>query len=147
MEFDKEDNLFNLFIDKKYPQKLFKKMFYNYDMNKLYPLRLISIDYINIFNKSNYVDLLVAHLINNNKESIEILKKRKENNLKEKNKKIKDSNKNNRQLSRSEISKSKTTTSNGGIGIIEEDPDDEDDDAGRTTSTFGKFFSGLNPFK
>ena len=143
MEFDKEDNLFNLFIDKKYPQKLFKKMFYNYDMNKLYPLRLISIDYINIFNKSNYVDLLVAHLINNNKESIEILKKRKENNLKEKNKKIKDSNKNNRQLSRSEISKSKTTTSNGGIGIIEEDPDDEDDDAGRTTSnrTFGKFFS------
>ena len=63
MEYDKEDNLFNLFIDKKYPKKLFKKMFYNYDMNKLYPLRPISLDYVNIYNKSNYVDLLVGHLI------------------------------------------------------------------------------------
>ena len=146
MEFDDEDNLFNLFIDKKYPKKLFKKMFYNYDMNKLYPLRPITIDYINIYNKSNYVDLLVGHLINNNKESIQILKKRKENNLKEKNKNIR-ANKN-RQLSKSEISKSKTTTISGEVGIIEEDLDEEDD-AGRTTSnsTFGKFFSGLNPFK
>jgi hypothetical protein len=146
MEFDKEDNLFNLFIDKKYPNKLFKKMFYNYDMNKLYPVRPICIDYINIYNKSNYVDLLVGHLINNNKESIQILKKRKENNLKEKNNKIRESNKNSRQLSTYELSKRKTT-SNGGIGMIEEDPD-EDDDAVRTTSNaFGKFFSGLNPFK
>ena len=92
MEYDKEDNLFNLFIDKKYPKKLFKKMFYNYDMNKLYPLRPICLDYVNIYNKSNYVDLLVGHLINNNKESIQILKKRKENNMKEKNKKIRESN-------------------------------------------------------
>ena len=38
-------------------------MVYNYDMNKLYPLRPISLDYINIYNKSNYVDLLVGHLI------------------------------------------------------------------------------------
>ena len=145
MEFDKEDNLFNLFIDKKYPKKLFKKMFYNYDMNKLFPIRLISLDYINIYNKSNYVDLLVGHLINNNKESIQILKKRKENNMKEKNKKIRESQ--SRQLSTAGFSKKKTT-SNGGIGIIEEDQD-EDDDTGRTTSNsaFGKFFSGLNPFK
>ena len=145
MEYDKEDNLFNLFIDKKYPKKLFKKMFYNYDMNKLYPIRPISLDYINIYNKSNYVDLLVGHLINNNKESIQILKKRKENNMKEKNKKIRESN--NRQLSTAEFSKKRTTT-NGGVGIIEEEPD-EDDDGGRTTSNsaFGKFFSGLNPFK
>ena len=149
MEYDKEDNLFNLFIDKKYPQKLFKKMFYNYDINKLYPIRTISIDYINIYNKPNYVDLLVGHIINNNKESIEILKKRKENNLKEKNKKIRESKRKNRQLSTSEISKSKTTSNNGGPGIIEEDPDEDDDDAGRTVSNsaFGKFFSGLNPFK
>ena len=41
MEYDKEDNLFNLFVDKKYPKKSFKKMFYDYDMNKLYPLRPI----------------------------------------------------------------------------------------------------------
>ena len=27
MEYDKEDNLFNLFIDKKYPKTLFKKSF------------------------------------------------------------------------------------------------------------------------
>ena len=27
MEYDKEDNLFKLFIDKKYPKKLFKKWF------------------------------------------------------------------------------------------------------------------------
>ena len=40
MEYDKEDNLFNLFIDKKYPK--------NYDMNKLYPLHPISLDYVNI---------------------------------------------------------------------------------------------------
>ena len=102
MEYDKEDNLFNLFIDKKYPKKLFKKMFYNYDMNKLYPLRPICLDYVNIYNKSNYVDLLVGHLINNNKESIQILKKRKENNMKEKNKKIRKSI--SRQLSTAEFS-------------------------------------------
>ena len=145
MEYDKEDNLFNLFVGKKYPKKLFKKMVYNYDMNKLYPLRPICLDYVNIYNKSNYVDLLVGHLINNNKESIQILKKRKENNMKEKNKKIRESN--NRQLSTAEFSKKRTTT-NGGVGIIEEEPD-EDDDGGRTTSNsaFGKFFSGLNPFK
>ena len=58
-------------------------------MNKLYPLRPIILDYVNIYNKSNYVDSLVGHLINNNKELIQILKKRKENNMKEKNNKIK----------------------------------------------------------
>ena len=87
MEYDKEDNLLNLFIDKTYPKKLFKKIFYNYYMNKLYPLRPIILDYVNIYNKSNHLDLLVGHLINNNKESIQILKKRKENNMKEKIKK------------------------------------------------------------
>ena len=59
-------------------------------MNKIYPLGPISLDYVNIYNKSNYVDLLMGHWINNNKESIQILKKkRKENNMKEKNKKNK----------------------------------------------------------
>ena len=72
----------------------------------------------------------MGHLINNNKESIQILKKRKENNMKEKNKKIREST--SRQLSIAEFSK-KITTNNGGIGIIDEDPD-EDDDCGRTTS-------------
>ena len=87
MENDKEDNLFNLFIDKKYTKKLFKKIFYNYDMNKLYSLLPIILYYVNNYNKSNYVGLLMGHLINNNKDSIQILKKRKENNMKEKIKK------------------------------------------------------------
>ena len=71
-------------------------------MNKLYTFSPISLDYVNIYNKSNYVDLLVGNLINNNKESIQILKKRKENNMKEKNKKIRESN--SRQLSTVESS-------------------------------------------
>ena len=84
-------------------------------MNKLYPLRPIILDYVNIYNKSNHLDLLVGHLINNNKESIQILKKRKE-----KNKKIRESN--NRKLSTAEFSKKKATN-NGGVDIFEEDPD------------------------
>ena len=59
---------------------------------------------------------------------MQILKKRKENNMKEKNKKIRESN--NRQLSTAEFSKK--TSTNGGIGIIEEDPDEDDADR-RTT--------------
>ena len=48
--------------------------------------------------------------------------------MKEKNKKIRESN--NRQLSTAEFSKK--TSTNGGIGIIEEDPDEDDADR-RTT--------------
>ena len=59
----------------------------------------------------------MGHLINNNKESIQILKKRKEKNM---NKKIRESN--NRKLSTAEFS-IKKATNNGGIDIIEEDPD------------------------
>ena len=53
-------------------------MFYNYDMNKLHPLGPISLDYVNIYNKSNYVDSPAGHSTNNNEDSIQILKKRKE---------------------------------------------------------------------
>ena len=66
-------------------------MFYNYDMNKLHPLGPISLDYVNIYNKSNYVDSPAGHSTNNNEDSIQILKKRKKNNMKEKNKKIRES--------------------------------------------------------
>ena len=84
MEFNKEDNL---------PKKAFKKMFYNYEMNKLYPFSPINLDYINIYNKSNYVDLLMGHWINNNKESIQILKKKEKKIIwKKKIKKIRESN-------------------------------------------------------
>ena len=122
-EFDYEDNLYNIYIDKKYSIKLFRKMFYSYKSN-LYPLRPIVHDYLNVYNKSNYVDLLVGHLMNNFKEQIQIYKKRKENNLKEKNKK----------------------------GIQPSDTIMEDEeytiDEGRTTgNSIGRFFYGLNPFK
>ena len=88
MDYDYEDNVFNIFIDKKFDNKLFKKIFNHYDINKLYPLRILRHDYYLIYNKSNYVDLLVGHLMNNFKEQVEIFKKRKENKLNEKNQKI-----------------------------------------------------------
>lgn len=121
-EFDYEDNVFNIYIDKKYTIQLFKKMFYSYDKGQLYPLRPIVHDYLNIYNKSNYVEMLVGHLMNNFKEQIQIYKKRKENNLKEKYK-------------------------NGEV-IMEEDNEDYTIDEGRSAGySLGKFFSGLNPFK
>ena len=56
--------------------------------------------------------------------------------MKEKNKKIRESN--NRQLSTAEFSKK--TSTNGGIGIIEEDPEDPDeDDADRRTTINSAF--------
>ena len=62
-------------------------------MNKIYPLGPISLDYVNIYNKSNYVDLLMGHWINNNKESIQILKKKEKKIIwKKKIKKIRESN-------------------------------------------------------
>ena len=146
-DFDYEDNLYNIFIDKKFPKKLFKKIFRNYDKNHLYPIRPISIDYLNIYNKSNYVDLLVGHLMNNFKEQVLIYKKRKESNLKEKSNKMnknltfKESNKNMENVS---IDDSRKTAPSGAIGIIEEDPNE--DDTGKN-KTFGQFLSGLNPFK
>ena len=123
-EFDYEDNLYNIYIDKKYSLKLFRKMFYSYNKSHLYPLRPIVHDYLNVYNKSNYVDLLVGHLMNNFKEQIQIYKKRKENNLKEKNIK----------------------------GLQPSDTILEDEeytiDEGRTTgNSIGRFFYGLNPFK
>ena len=76
-EYDYEDKVFNVFVDKKFPEKAFKKMFRRYGLN-LYPIRPIFNDYLNIYNKSIYVDFLVCHLINNFKEQSFIYKSRKE---------------------------------------------------------------------
>ena len=84
-QFDYEDFLFNIYVDRKYPKKLFNKMFYNFNLDYLYPFRPIYDDSLVIQNKSNYIDLLVNNLINNFKEEVFIAKKRKEHMKKEKN--------------------------------------------------------------
>ena len=85
MQFDYEDCLFNIYVDRKYPKKIFNKMFQNFNLDYLYPFRPIYDDSLIIQNKSNYIDLLVNHLINNFKEEVFIAKKRKEHMKKEKN--------------------------------------------------------------
>ena len=127
-EFDYEDYIFNIFVDKKFPLKLFNNIFQNYYKDYLYPIRPIYNDLLSIDNKSNYIDLLVNHLVNNFKEQVYIYKKRKEHNLREKK------------------SKSvKTITNVGDNTIIEEELND--DSVERSSTYFGRFFSGLNPFK
>jgi len=139
--YDQEDNLFNIFIDKNYSMKLFKKLFYNYDVNKLYPFRLITRDYVSIYNKANYIELLVGHLMNNFKEEIEIYKKRRENDVKEKNK-ILNKNAHERQYHKKSTAPIKNK-------ILEENEEENNNAklARPTSNTFGKFISGLNPFK
>lgn len=88
MEFDYEDNIFNIFIDKKFDKKLFNNIFHNLIKSQTYPIRILPHDYLKIYNKSNYVDMLVEHLNNNFKEQVEILKKRKINKVEEKNRVI-----------------------------------------------------------
>lgn len=85
IRFDYEDYIFNIFVDRKYPKKLFYKMFHNYNINYLYPFRPIYDDSLIIQSKYNYVDLLVNNLINNFREEVFIAKKRKEHMKKEKN--------------------------------------------------------------
>lgn len=127
IEYDAQDQVFNLFIDKKFNQKLFNKLFRSYN-HYYYPIRPISHDYLNIYNKNNYVDLLVGHLINNFKEQVKIFKKRKDYNAKQK---IKSG-----EVRRNNISANES-------GIIEEDPNEDEGNY----NMIGKFFSGLNPFK
>ena len=127
-EFDYEDYIFNIFVDKKFPLKLFNNIFHNYDKNYLYPIRPIYNDLLNIDNKSNYVELLVNHLVNNFKEQIYMYRKRKEYNQKEKK------------------SRSRKTSNDAGDSTLNEEDLNDYSMEGATTY-FGKFFSGLNPFK
>jgi hypothetical protein len=127
-EFDYEDDIFNIFIDKKLPLKLFNNIFHNYDKNYLYPLRPIYNDLLNISNKSNYVNLLVNHLVNNLKEQIYMFRSRKEHNLRERR------------------NKDRKTSNDAGDSTINEE-DSNDYSMERAFTYFGRFFSGLNPFK
>jgi len=83
-KFDYEDNVFDIFVDKKYPYKIFKIMFRHFDLHRLYPLRPVINDCLFISNKDNYVDILVEHVNNNFKQQVVIYRKRKESKTKDK---------------------------------------------------------------
>jgi hypothetical protein len=76
-KFDYEDNVFNIFVNKKFPYKLFKVMFRHFDMHRLYPLRPVINDCLFISNKDNYIDILVEHVNNNFRQQVIIYRKRK----------------------------------------------------------------------
>ena len=131
-EYDDEDNVLNIYIDKKYPLKLFQKMFRNFNMHYLHPLRPIYHDYLNIYNKSNYVDLLVGHLMNNLKQQVEIYKNMK----REKKNNMRDSNVNNNKEGNLDMTRKMEQS----IDVIEEDPNEYDDGTAKGC-IIGKFFS------
>ena len=85
-KFDYEDNVFDIFVDKKYPYKLFKIMFRHFDLHRLYPLRPVINDCLFISNKDNYVDILVEHVNNNFKQQVVIYRKRRQSKTKDKRK-------------------------------------------------------------
>jgi len=76
-KFDNEDYVFNVFVDKKFPYKLFKIMFRHFDLHRLYPLRPVINDCLFISNKDNYVDILVEHVNNNFRQQVVLYRKRK----------------------------------------------------------------------
>ena len=83
-KFDYEDNVFDIFVDKKFPYKLFKIMFRHFDLHRLYPLRPVINDCLFISNKDNYVDILVEHVNNNFKQQVVIYRKRRQSKTKDK---------------------------------------------------------------
>jgi len=83
-KFDYEDNVFDIYVDKKYPYKLFKIMFRHFDIHRLYPLRPVINDCLFISNKNNYIDILVDHVNNNFKQQVVIYRKRKQTKTKDK---------------------------------------------------------------
>jgi hypothetical protein len=85
-KFDYEDNVFDIFVDKKFPYKLFKIMFRHFDLHRLYPFRPVINDCLFISNKDNYVDILVEHVNNNFKQQVVIYRKRRQSKTKDKRK-------------------------------------------------------------
>ena len=83
-KFDYEDNVFDIFVDKKFPYKLFKIMFRHFNIHRLYPLRPVINDCLFISNKDNYVDILVEHVNNNFKQQVVIYRKRRQSKTKDK---------------------------------------------------------------
>ena len=137
-EFDYEDYIFNIYIDKKYPYKMFKQMFKRYNLNRLYPLRPIINDYLFISDKENYINILVENMNNNFKEEIYLNLKRKETKVKKQN--TRDSSK-----SLYSDKDDNDLKRNGGTinEIIREETFEESIDQGRTKAGINKLFCGL----
>ena len=76
-KFDYKDNVFDIFVNKKFPYKLFRIMFRHFDLHRLYPLRPVINDCLFISNKDNYIDILVEHVNNNFKQQVIMYRKRK----------------------------------------------------------------------
>lgn len=149
MEFDSEDNVFNLFVDKKFPYKIFRQMFKKYNIKMLYPIRPIVDDYLFISNKNNYVNILVDHLSNNFKEQVNIYKKRRISRAKEKAKHQANNLRESSGSIYSEKGDGVESKKSGGIAdeVIKEDLYEDSSDQGQFMGGINKFFCGLNPFK
>ena len=137
-EYDHEDYIFNIYIDKKFPYEMFKQMFKRYDLNRLYPLRPVINDYLFISDKENYINILVENLNNNFKEEIYISQKRRE--TKVKNKIPRDSSKS----LYSDKDDNEQRRAGGTINeIIREETFEESFNQGRTKAGINKLFCGL----
>ena len=137
-EFDYEDYIFNIYIDKKYPYKMFKQMFKRYDLNRLYPLRPIFNDYLFISNKENYINILVEHINNNFKQEVDISRKRRETKVKDR------VTRNSCKSLYSDRDENDQRRFGGTINdIIREESIEESINEGRTKGGFNKLFCGL----
>jgi hypothetical protein len=156
-KFDYEDNVFNIFVNKKYPYKLFKVMFRHFDLHRLYPLRPVINDCLFISNKNNYIDILVEHVNNNFKKQVVIYRKRKGIKIKDKSKsqikedstassakeKTKSFNDNNIGDAGGDLNSKKTTESDN---IEEETKEGNEPNENGVLRGLNRFFCGLNIF-
>ena len=153
IEYDQDDGLFNLFIDKNFNYFNFKNTFYKYDLKKIYPFRVIYNDYLCINNKSNYTDILIDHLINNFKELKNISITKRANRAKEKANELTASQNSgtssecpNRTISNSSLYSNRASepSETNNKDVIKEEPEEGDED--KKKGGIGGFFSKLNPF-
>ena len=150
IEYDQDDGLFNLFIDKNFNYFNFKNTFSKYDIKKIYPFRVIYDDYLCIYNKSNYTDILIDHLINNFKVLKEISITKRANRAKEKANELTASQNSaaaDGRASNNSLYSNRASETSGGDNnnkeVIKEEPDEDDE---KKKSGIGGFFSKLNPF-
>ena len=137
-EFDYEDYIFNIYIDKKFPYKMFKQMFMRFNLNRLYPLRPVINDYLFISDKENYINILVENMNNNFKEEVYMNQKRRE--IKVKNKISRDSSKS----LYSDKDDNEQRRTGGTINeVIREETFEESFNQGSTKAGINKLFCGL----
>ena len=152
-KFDYQDNVFNIFVNYKFPYKLFKVMFRNFDLHMLYPLRPVINDCLFIANKDHYIDILVDHTNNNFKQQVVIYRKRKGIKAKEKhkNQKKEETSENAKESTKSDNDRDENTDSNS-KNNPESDNKEEDEIQGEQSNEnsvlrgLNRFFCGLNIF-